>query len=222
MPVTAEPAPDPVVDALRLAAVAEATSAGAAAGDGLERLVRLAARVLGVPVAMVSFVAGDREVVQAEVGLPEPWASRRTTPLTHSLCAHVVRLGGPVVLYDARADPGYREHAAVVEMGAGAYAGFPLHHAGHTLGAFCAADVVPRRWSPEDLLLLEDLAAAVSAELALRIALRAVEASERRLQGLVRELHEQSRTGLPAGVADRAVPALRQTDVRTTAGEDSA
>ncbi len=172
-------------------------------GEGLDRLVRLAARVLRVPVAMVSFITGDREVIRAAVGLPEPWASQRWTPLSHSLCAQVVDQEGPVVLFDARTDPAYRAHAAVVEMGAGAYAGFPLRHGEHVLGAFCAADVVPRRWSEDDLQLLEDLAAAVSVELSLRVALEELEAVRSRERELARRLREGSRTDPVTGAADR-------------------
>jgi len=162
----------PPLEAARRAAVEQAVRAGRDS-PRLQQLVRRAARELDVPVAMVSFITGDREVVDAAVGLPEPWASLRSTPLSHSLCAQVVRHGGPVVLFDARLDPAYRGHAAVLEMGAGAYAGYPLRVGGHVLGAFCAADFVPRQWSGDDLQLLEDLAAAAAAELGLRLAERA-------------------------------------------------
>ncbi|WP_432492841.1 sensor domain-containing diguanylate cyclase [Kineococcus auxinigenes] len=198
---SAEPSAQPLATT-RSAAVARAVRAGEDS-EQLQRLVRTAARVLHVPVVMVSFVAADREIIEAAVGLPEPWASLRSTPLSHSLCAQVVRLDGPVVLFDARTHPTYREHAAVVEMGAGAYAGYPLRHGGHTLGAFCAADFVPRQWSAGDLQLLEDLAAAVSGELGLRIALQELQDSHAQLRGQVAELREQSRTDPLTGVANR-------------------
>lgn len=186
----------------RRAAVAQAVRAGEGSPE-LHRLVRMAARVLRVPVAMVSLIAADREIIEAAVGLPEPWASLRYTPLSHSLCAQVVRLGGPVILFDARQDPAYREHAAVVEMGAGSYAGYPLHHGGHTLGAFCAADFTPRQWSVDDLQLLEDLTEAACDELALRIAVQELQDSHERLEQRNARLHEQSRTDTVTGVANR-------------------
>ncbi|ABS05576.1 GGDEF domain-containing protein [Kineococcus radiotolerans] len=199
------PPPGPLAEAERLAAVSGAVRAGAAdgGGDGLQRLVAMAARVLDVPVAMVSFITAEEEVIQAAVGLPEPWASLRTTPLSHSLCVQVVRGDGPVVLFDARQDPAYREHAAVLEMGAGAYAGYPLRHGEHVLGAFCAADFAPRSWSEDDLRLLEDLAAVVSTELTLRTTVQELEASRARLEDLTRRLHEQSRTDVLTGAANR-------------------
>ncbi|NAZ87177.1 diguanylate cyclase [Kineococcus sp. T90] len=201
MPPSAEQARGPLAEAERLAAVRDAVRAGEGGGE-LQRLVRMAARALHVPVAVVSWIDADREVVQAAVGLSEPWASSRSVPLTHSLCAEVVHLDGPVVLFDARADPVYRRHPAVAEMGVGAYAGYPLRHGEHTLGAFCAVDFAPRRWSVEDLLLLEDLAAVVSAQLALRATARELEASRGQVRALTRRLHEQSRTDPVTGAAN--------------------
>jgi GAF domain-containing protein len=162
-----DPAPEPPPGARR-AAVARAVRAGSGSQE-LQRLVRRAARRLQVPMAMVSLIAEDREVVAAAIGLPEPWASVGSVPLSHSLCAEVVHLDGAVVLFDARLDPGFRGHPAVVEMGAAAYAGYPLRHEGQTLGAFCVADVVRRQWSDRDLRLLEDLAGAAAEELTTRI-----------------------------------------------------
>lgn len=50
----------------------------------------LVASVLAVPVALVSLVEADRQVFPGMVGLAEPWATSRQTPLSHSLCQHVV------------------------------------------------------------------------------------------------------------------------------------
>ena len=58
------------------------------------RLARLARTALRVPTALVSFWAGDLQVHPGAVGLPEPWAGKRETPLTHSFCQHVVDEGG--------------------------------------------------------------------------------------------------------------------------------
>jgi len=108
-----------------------------------------------------------------------------------------------VIIFDARQDPAYREHAAVVEMGAGAYAGYPLQHRGHTLGAFCAADFAPRQWSVDDLQILEDLTEAACDELSLRIAVQELQDSHERLELRTARLQEQSRTDVVTGVANR-------------------
>lgn len=137
--------------------------------DGLRQLVRLASRLLQVPVAVVSLIAEDREVILAAVGLPEPWASLSSVPLAHSLCAHVVHHDGALLLFDARLDPTYREHPAVQHLGVGAYAGYPLRCQGRTVGACCVIDTTPRHRAPRDLHLLEDLTANAAGELSRRL-----------------------------------------------------
>src|SRR5256885_2915266 len=70
-----------------------------------DRLTRLASHALNVPVALVSLVAEDRQFFKSCVGVEEPWASRRGTPLSHSFCQHAVASGEPLVIEDARENP---------------------------------------------------------------------------------------------------------------------
>ncbi|HEY0932168.1 MAG TPA: SpoIIE family protein phosphatase [Trebonia sp.] len=138
--------------------------------EGMERFARLAARVLDVPVALVSLVEADRQVFPGAVGLAEPWATMRYTPLSHSLCQHVITSGSPLVLPDARLDERSCASLAIDDLGVIAYAGMPLTDGqGHVLGSLCAIDSRPRTWSPRQLADLSDLAAACSGELRLRI-----------------------------------------------------
>src|SRR4249920_1063113 len=65
-----------------------------------DRLTRLATTLLHVPVALVSLVDGNRQFFKSSVGLPDPLASLRQTPLTHSFCKHVVASGEPLVVPD--------------------------------------------------------------------------------------------------------------------------
>jgi diguanylate cyclase (GGDEF)-like protein/PAS domain S-box-containing protein len=141
---------------------------GRAAGESLDRLTRLASRLLGTPVALVSIVAEDRQVFESQTGLAEPWATRGGTPLSHSFCQHVVTASEPLVIADAREHPLVRDNPAIADLGVVAYAGIPLHVGGQCVGSFCAIDSSPRQWREEDLSLLEDLAAAAAIELELR------------------------------------------------------
>jgi signal transduction histidine kinase/CheY-like chemotaxis protein/HPt (histidine-containing phosphotransfer) domain-containing protein len=119
---------------------------------------RVAAR-LGVPVALVSLVDRDRQFFKSSIGLPEPWAELRQTPLTHSFCQHVVSSRRPLVIADAREHPVVRDNLAIPDLGVIAYAGVPLVTSdGHALGSLCAIDTRARTWSDEDVLLLRDLA----------------------------------------------------------------
>jgi diguanylate cyclase (GGDEF)-like protein len=138
--------------------------------DAFDRLARLGARVMGTKVALVSLVDADRQVLTGATGLPEPWSTRRETPRSYSFCEHVVARAQPLAVEDARADPVLRDSPAVRELGAVAYAGFPLIADGHALGAVCALDDRRRRWGDEQLLALQDLAGIVMAEIDARLA----------------------------------------------------
>ncbi|MYS24095.1 Serine phosphatase RsbU, regulator of sigma subunit [Streptomyces sp. DvalAA-14] len=145
----------------------------AAPDAGMERFARLVSRLIDVPVALVSLVEADRQVFPGQIGLGEPWASSRETPLTHSLCQHVVTSGSPLVLPDIREDERTWSSLAIGGMGVVAYAGMPLTDTvGNVLGSLCAIDTIPRDWTRQELANLEDLAAACSAELRLRISSR--------------------------------------------------
>ncbi|WP_367401554.1 SpoIIE family protein phosphatase [Streptomyces xanthophaeus] len=136
----------------------------------MDRFARLVSRLLRVPVAFVSLVGEDRQILPGLFGLPEPWAGSRTLPLSHSLCRYVVASGQPLVVSDARADERLRTSPAVGDLGVAAYAGMPLTDGdGLVLGSLCAVAHEPRTWSEGELADLEDLAAACSAELRLRI-----------------------------------------------------
>ena len=134
-----------------------------------DRLTRLATAVLRVPVALVSLVDGHRQFFKSCVGLPEPWASSRETPLTHSFCKHAVESGQPFIVSDARLDPRVRDNLAVSELGVVAYAGIPLTTPeGLTLGAFCVIDARPHEWTEEEIEILRSLAASVMTEIGTR------------------------------------------------------
>ncbi|MBB4913622.1 GAF domain-containing SpoIIE family protein phosphatase [Streptosporangium saharense] len=152
------------------------TGLSARADVNMERFAGLVARTLRAPVALVSLVEHDRQVFPGAVGLTGPWAEHRQSPVTHSLCRHVVADGKPLVLADARLDDRVSATPAVAELGVVAYAGMPLTDGdGHVLGSLCAIDTTPRRWSRAELTDLADLAAACSSELRLRLASRAAE-----------------------------------------------
>lgn len=166
----------------------------AASDTGMDRFARLVSRLLHVPVAFVSLVAEDRQILPGLVGLREPWAERRALPLSHSLCRYVVACGQPLVVPDARADDRLRTHPAVTDLGVIAYAGMPLTDAeGLVVGSLCAIGHEPRAWEPSELSDLEDLAAACSAELRLRV-LSAKSRSAQQVLETARAAAEQARS----------------------------
>jgi GAF domain len=127
--------------------------------DAFDRLTELVRRVLAVPVSLISLVDEDRQFFKSQAGLPEPWASRRQTPLSHSLCQFPVRSGEPLIVADAREHPELKDNLAVSDMGIIAYAGVPLiTDEGFALGSLCAIDSRPRFWTAEQVGVLSDLA----------------------------------------------------------------
>jgi PAS domain S-box-containing protein len=154
----------------RLAAVTRTALLDTPPEEAFDRLTRMAARLLGAPVALITLVTDDRQFFKSATGLPEPWASRRGSPLTHSFCRHVAVSGEPLVVEDARRHPLLRGNPAVRELGWIAYAGVPLvTRQGTVVGAFSAVDGMPRLWSERDVSLLRDLAACAASEIELRI-----------------------------------------------------
>ena len=142
----------------------------------LDRIVRLAADLVGAPMAMITIVEADRQVFAAQVGLPDDIADAGYTPLEYSICQFAVGRGKPLVVPDARTQPFLQGHPAVTSLGVVAYAGMPLVTVdGEAIGTLCVVDVVPRQWSDDELARLAILADISMDELELQDLERAAE-----------------------------------------------
>jgi hypothetical protein len=162
------PAPA-VQDPERLAALEATGLLDAPPQASLDRLARLAARVLNAPVALVSLVDRDRQVFAGCIGVSEPWATQRETPLSHSICQHAVASRQPLIVSDVRRQPALRDNLAIRDLDVVAYAGIPLiTDAGHVLGTLCVIDHRARTWTSAEVEMLEDIAAAALTEIRLR------------------------------------------------------
>ena len=139
------------------------------AEPAFDRLTQLVSRLLHVPVALVSLLDSDRQFFKSAVGLPEPWATRRETPLSHSFCQYVVETGEPLIVNDAPNHPLVCTNLAIPDLNVQAYLGIPLMTSdGMVLGSLCAIDDVPRAWNQADIATVRDLAASVVTEIELR------------------------------------------------------
>ena len=166
---TLRPDAVPVDDAERLEALEKTGLPDSPAEICFDRLTDLAADALYAPVALVSLVDNRRQFFKSARGLPEPWASMRQTPLSHSFCQHVVNSGTPLVVADAPENPVVCDNLAIRDLGVKAYLGVPLRTPdGHVLGAFCAIDGVAREWTERDRRIMEALADLVMVEIASR------------------------------------------------------
>lgn len=160
-------APEPVREApaeavhnpIRLAALQASGLLDSPPDAAFDRVTRLVARLLNTPTALLSLVDKDRQFFKSQVGLHDPWATARQTPLTHSFCQWVVAGREPVSVDDAREHRVLRHNDAIRDMGVIAYSGVPVSSVqGETLGSLCAIDARPRAWSDADLATLADLA----------------------------------------------------------------
>jgi PAS domain S-box-containing protein len=172
-----------LTDPGRLAAVRQTNLLDTPAEDAFDRVARLAARLLEVPIALVPLVGEDRQFFKACVGLPEPWASARQTPLSHSLCQHVVVVARhPLAIGDTARDALARDNPLVRELGLAAYLGVPLiDTSGYAVGSVCVADRRPRDWTPDQVAVLTDLAGVVMTQIQLRAKLATRDELEQRL-----------------------------------------
>jgi signal transduction histidine kinase len=154
--------------------------------EAFDRLTRLATSILHVPIALVSLVDADRQFFKSCIGLSEPWASQRETPLSHSFCQHAIALNVPLLIEDARSHPLVRDNLAISDLGVVAYAGIPLTMPdGFVLGSFCIMDTKPRLWKEEEVKILQELAASVLTEIELRLATREAKEAIREREALL-------------------------------------
>ena len=152
-------------------------------GPEFDRLTRLAAKITKAPISLVSLVDADRQYFLSQVGLTEPYATKRETPIDDSFCQHVVGTNEPLIVENAREHPLVFDRSAISDLGFVAYAGMPLITSdGYTLGSFCVADYQPRHWTDDELEILIELAKSVITEIELRSELRERERIEASLR----------------------------------------
>jgi PAS domain S-box-containing protein len=147
-----------LADPGQLAALRQRKLLDTLAEQAFDRLVRQAAHLLEVPIALVSLLDQDRQVLKASVGLPEPWASGRQAPLPSLLCQQLLLIRQSLVIPDTRRDPRTRDDEFLLAHGLAAYLSVPLVVAGQVLGSLCVADRQPRHWTAEQVAALTELA----------------------------------------------------------------
>jgi GAF domain-containing protein len=160
-------------DPERLAALERLDLLDAKPDAGFDRYTALAAEMLGAPVALVSLVDSRRQAFLSKHVPDGPLAHVDETPLSYSFCQHAVKAKAPLVIPDAREDELVRDNLAIDEFGYVSYAGAPIMTRDEqALGTLCVLDQKPREWTPEQVDLLKDLAAAVGSEIELRAQMR--------------------------------------------------
>lgn len=154
-------------DPARIQAIVDSGLLETTHDPALDRLTELAGTMLGVAQCTLCLVLPDRQYFASRWDAGEP--GERETPISHSYCQHVVTMGEPLVVPDAREDPLLRDNPAIADYDAIAYLGYPLSTAdGTRLGTVCAIDHEPRAWTDDDMRLMRAFTGVVAAELEMR------------------------------------------------------
>lgn len=176
-------------EASRLAAIRRYDVLDTPPDGTFDRITRLAAHLLGAPIAIVSIVDENRIWFKSKYGLDVPQIDRAP-----GLCASAILHDEPWIVNDARNDPRTLANPLVASsFGLQFYAGAPLRtHDGFNLGTLCVIDREPREISEGEEQVLIDLAAIVIDELELRLAARTVSAGADERMAMTHQRQQQA------------------------------
>jgi len=187
----------PSEEALRLKALKSYSILDTPAEQSYDDIVRLAAHICNVPVALVTLIDEDRQWFKAKVGLDV-----METPRGISFCARAILDPTDILeVPDATKDPRFANNPLVTgEPGIRFYAGAPLvTPSGSALGTVCVIDHVPRKLTPAMAQALKALSRQVVELLALRRANAELELltqaqahRQRQLEGYQKRLEEMN------------------------------
>ena len=131
--------------------------------ERFDRLTRMAKRMFGVSIALVSLVDENRQWFKSKAGLDACETGRDI-----SFCGHAI-LGDEIfVIEDALEDERFSDNPLVTDdPKIRFYAGAPLRYLdGNKIGTLCIIDQEPRNLDEEDFTMLRDLAEMAEGELA--------------------------------------------------------
>ncbi len=131
----------------RLARIAQLNLYGHLGHPELETVVATLSASCSVPIAVINVVTPDLQTYPAETGVGAPCTQ---VPDTLSFCAEVVRTGRGLQVPDASRHPVYADNPLVKAGVIGSYAGEPLVHGGHVIGAVSIFDETPRHFTARE------------------------------------------------------------------------
>ncbi|WP_431222442.1 sensor domain-containing diguanylate cyclase [Serratia sp. L9] len=131
--------------------------------ERFDRVTRMARRLFGVPIALVSLVDENRQWFKSNCGLE----GAKETPRDISLCGHAI-LGNDILLIpDTLEDERFADNPLVKDSPhIRFYVGCPLSYSDTLkMGTLCLIDDKPRGFDADDAVALRDLASMVEDEL---------------------------------------------------------
>jgi diguanylate cyclase (GGDEF)-like protein/PAS domain S-box-containing protein len=193
----------PVNEGDRLMALHRLALLDTAPDESFDRITRLAAEALCVPILLLSLVDENRQWFKSRVGLDTGHIDRNI-----SFCGHVLFDERPLVIHDARIDARFADNPLVTGAPCvRAYIGVPLRTLdGHTIGTLCAMDNQVRDFGAREVATLGEFARIVEGSIqATQIAAQSADALRlaRDQERLFRDTFERAAVGivhtLPSG-----------------------
>ena len=154
--------PPPIDETARLISLHSLRLLDSAPEERFDRITRLAKRIFGVQICLISLVDSHRQWFKSKQGL-----EACETPREISFCGHAILNEEPLIVGDASRDARFADNPLVTGPPfLRFYAGCPIHGPhGHRIGTLCLIDEQPHDFSAEDQETLNDLANMVEDEL---------------------------------------------------------
>lgn len=141
--------------------------------ESFDRLIRLAIKILNVPVAFVLIRDEDQFVVRSQIGLSEFGQPAADAATWYHVWQAVLSAGEPLMISDIGEHSLSDHDPAITRAGIVALLGVPLTSAtGYRAGILCLGAEQRRSWTSDEMEILSDLVAPVMAEIELRAAVR--------------------------------------------------
>lgn len=130
--------------------------------ERFDRITRLAKRIFNVPIALISLIDADRQWFLSSMGIEVKETSRDI-----SFCAHAILNDEFFIVPDASLDSRFNDNPLVTgSPNIRFYAAHPISAPnGSKLGTICLLDQLPRKFTDEDIQLLNDLVQMVEREI---------------------------------------------------------
>ena len=152
----------PVNEAERLHALRTLEILDTSHEERFDRVTRMAKRMFGVEISLVSLVDEDRQWFKSKQGL-----GASETPREISFCGHAINQDGLFIIPNAIEDVRFSDNPLVTDApNIRFYAGYPLKlRQGINIGTLCLIDSEPKYLNDEDKQLLNDLGAMIEQEI---------------------------------------------------------
>jgi diguanylate cyclase (GGDEF)-like protein/PAS domain S-box-containing protein len=193
---TFQPAPLPLDEGERLAALRRLNLLDTAPSESFDMVTRLTSQALKVPTVLVSLVDENRQWFKSRVGVDVEQTGRDV-----SFCAHAIHERRPLVIPNATLDERFALNPLVLnEPHIRAYMGMPLFtRDGHPVGTLCVIDRQPRDFGEGELATLRSFARIIEEFMHARDLAQHADAAVRFAedrQRLFRDTFEQAAVGI--------------------------